>query len=245
MLNASSDVALFHAKFGAPTRSSPAFPVDERVRLRVSLISEEHDETFRAITNWDLVGVADGIADTCYVLIGTALEFGCGFDDSEIASILLPDNDAVPGFPDQFTVSACKQQIVLWMGNFVKALARRDMEETRAALYQLIANYLHLAFCFAIPIKNVWNEVQRSNMSKLEKTDHEDGCPLPASPKENPARCTCGAVIYRPDGKILKGSHYSPAAIKEILIAAGWKSADQIFDEKGVPDLGNGTMANG
>jgi predicted HAD superfamily Cof-like phosphohydrolase len=71
------DVAEFHRACDVPTKFVPAFPPDERVDLRASLVNEEvNKELLVAIENRDMVGVADGIADSIYVLIGMALEFG-------------------------------------------------------------------------------------------------------------------------------------------------------------------------
>jgi|ERR1700677_686931 len=44
--------------------------------LRMKLIYEETQELFEAIVNDNIVGVADGIADLLYVVIGTAIAYG-------------------------------------------------------------------------------------------------------------------------------------------------------------------------
>ncbi len=48
----------------------------DRKQLRIALISEEVQETLEAIVRDDLIEVADGIADSIVVLVGTALEYG-------------------------------------------------------------------------------------------------------------------------------------------------------------------------
>lgn len=76
MLKIVRDITEFHAAGEVPGRDEPGFPSADRVELRKKLISEEVGETLSAIDAGDLVEVADGIADSIVVLVGTALEFG-------------------------------------------------------------------------------------------------------------------------------------------------------------------------
>jgi len=76
MLKIVRDITEFHAAGEVPGRASAGFPSADRVELRKKLISEEVGETLTAIDEGDLVEVADGIADSIVVLVGTALEFG-------------------------------------------------------------------------------------------------------------------------------------------------------------------------
>ncbi len=69
-------VAEFHKAFGVPIATTPKLIPTDRALLRASLNREECHETDCAIVNQDLVEIADGIADTIYVLIGAAIEFG-------------------------------------------------------------------------------------------------------------------------------------------------------------------------
>jgi len=70
----------WHAKFGVPILSAPAFPGEERAKLRVKLICEEAEEFIEAIEKGDIVGVAGELADLMYVVIGAALEWGIPVD---------------------------------------------------------------------------------------------------------------------------------------------------------------------
>lgn len=70
------DVRAFHAKFGVPDLPTPSELDEDRRNLRRALILEESIETSEAIERAELVQIADGIADTIYVCIGAALEFG-------------------------------------------------------------------------------------------------------------------------------------------------------------------------
>lgn len=75
-LNILNQVAEFHKTFKAPILNPPQIPSKERCDLRVSLLDEELKELQEAITNNDLVEIADALCDLQYVLIGAVLEFG-------------------------------------------------------------------------------------------------------------------------------------------------------------------------
>lgn len=91
--HAINDVAMFHIACDIPVLSTPTIPSYQRIKLRRKLIDEESGETCCALekleahmdgtvtlTTSDLddamVEIADGLADTIYVCIGAALEFG-------------------------------------------------------------------------------------------------------------------------------------------------------------------------
>lgn len=76
MLRVEHDVRRFHAAGEVPSLTEPGFPDKDRIELRKSLIREEVGETLNAIDRRDIIEVADGIADSIVVLVGTALEFG-------------------------------------------------------------------------------------------------------------------------------------------------------------------------
>lgn len=67
----------FHRKFGCHVENKPTAQPEHIRSLRKRLIEEEViKETFTAIDNNDLPGIADGIVDSIYVLIGTAVSYG-------------------------------------------------------------------------------------------------------------------------------------------------------------------------
>lgn len=73
-----NDVAAFHDTFNLPIEPQPVIPAPKRCELRVSLLQEELDELKQAISDGDLVEVADALSDLQYVLSGAVLEFGLG-----------------------------------------------------------------------------------------------------------------------------------------------------------------------
>lgn len=73
-----SAVAEFHQTFKHPILDHPTIPDEKRCKLRVSLIVEELNELQEAITDRDIVEIADALCDIQYVLSGAVLEFGLG-----------------------------------------------------------------------------------------------------------------------------------------------------------------------
>jgi predicted HAD superfamily Cof-like phosphohydrolase len=82
-MNYLSKVSEFHKTFDAPILENPQIPSEERTNLRVSLLQEELNELKQAISDGDLVEIADAFCDIQYVLSGAILEFGMGnvFDE--------------------------------------------------------------------------------------------------------------------------------------------------------------------
>ena len=79
MLEAYNDVLAFHRAVDNPIEVTPRIPHKERIYLRARLIHEEVNEELLPLLEMrssDLVAIADAIADSMYVLIGTALEYG-------------------------------------------------------------------------------------------------------------------------------------------------------------------------
>lgn len=66
-------------------------------------------------------------------------------------------------------------------------------KEMADLIYVVIGSALE----YGIPLDEAWNEVQRSNMSKMDPET--------------------GKAIKRDDGKVLKGPNYSPADIQSII----------------------------
>ncbi len=71
-------VSRFHKTFDLPILSQPVIPSADRCKLRINLLREELQELEDAITDNDLVEVADALCDIQYVLSGAILEFGIG-----------------------------------------------------------------------------------------------------------------------------------------------------------------------
>lgn len=90
-------VKQFMTTFGQEVKSSPEFPDEKTVDLRLELIREEFNELQDAIDASDIVEVADALTDLLYVIYGAGAAFGIDLDacyeevhDSNMSK-LMPD----------------------------------------------------------------------------------------------------------------------------------------------------------
>lgn len=70
----------WHEYFGVPVNSTPTFPDDRTVTTRLVMLDEEVAELKDAISQKDLVAVADAIGDILFITYGAADEFGMDAD---------------------------------------------------------------------------------------------------------------------------------------------------------------------
>jgi len=70
------DIIDFHRVFEHYIGSRPSIPPEPTQILRIRLIKEEVRETIDALKDGDLTEIADGIADSIVVLLGTAISYG-------------------------------------------------------------------------------------------------------------------------------------------------------------------------
>lgn len=84
----------------------------------------------------------------------------------------------------------------------LKAMDSGDLVEIADGLADIMYVVIGTAHHYGIPLAAVWNEVQRSNMTKPDPTT--------------------GKALKRDDGKILKGPWFSPADIGKVLLVNGW-----------------------
>lgn len=87
----------FMKTFGQEVKSSPEFPSEDLIGLRLDLIEEEFDELKDAIEERNVVEVADALTDLLYVIYGAGAAFGIDLDacfkevHSSNMSKLMPD----------------------------------------------------------------------------------------------------------------------------------------------------------
>ena len=75
------DVAAFHRACDVPVVAKPTLAQPERMFLRVNLIEEEvNHELVPALYSGNMTDIADALADSIYVIVGTALEYGIPLD---------------------------------------------------------------------------------------------------------------------------------------------------------------------
>ena len=73
-------VGVFMKTFGQEVKNKPSFSTEKINQLRISLIQEELDELKEAMTNNDLLEVADALTDLLYVTYGAGHAFGIDLD---------------------------------------------------------------------------------------------------------------------------------------------------------------------
>ena len=73
-------VGLFMKTFGQEVKTSSGLSSEKINSLRISLISEELDELKKAISDKDIVEVADALTDILYVTYGAGHAFGINLD---------------------------------------------------------------------------------------------------------------------------------------------------------------------
>jgi len=101
-----------------------------------------------------------------------------------------------PDFPDEARVVLRINLVAEEVSELFAAVRNKDIVEVADALADLLYVTYGMAHEFGIPIDEVFEEVQSSNMSKLGG----DGKP-----------------IYREDGKVLKGPNFRPPEIEGVL----------------------------
>jgi NTP pyrophosphatase (non-canonical NTP hydrolase) len=102
----------------------------------------------------------------------------------------------VPHIPSKKDKELREALIIEEVGETLNALKYDDLVELADGITDSIVVLLGTAVTYGIDIRPIWDEVHRSNMSKI------------------------GGLI-REDGKLLKPSSYSPPNIKDILLQQG------------------------
>lgn len=192
-----AQVREFMAAFGQPLRDLPVTEwnqMPEQTRqLAVNLLSEEYLELYAAVEAADPVETADAIGDSLYVAMWALNAFGYTVLQVPQGGNRLGKNPGDIGMPWGPGVE--------WF-NYVFDPANPNnrsnpQDHLPLALGEYIASLAKLTGVFEYPIIGLFNEIHRSNMSKLGA----DGKP-----------------VYREsDRKVLKGPGYSKPDIAGVL----------------------------
>ena len=93
-------VGLFMKTFGQEVKNNSGLSSEKINSLRISLISEELDELKKAISDNDIVEVADALTDILYVTYGAGHAFGINldkcFDEVQQSNMSKLGNDGKP-----------------------------------------------------------------------------------------------------------------------------------------------------
>lgn len=205
----------FHLTYGQPVRITPHLDAPER-EMRVALIAEEVDELAEAVDTDDFIEVVDALADILYVAYGAAITHGINLDHllevedntspapiiQSYLNIKLAHTQKTPYLNKTIlkdTVNSLREALE----TYETAGKNQDLTAFKTALVKIVELCYVGALLCNVDIDAILEEVQRSNLSKLD----ENGNP-----------------IRREDGKILKGANFFPPNIDRELKNQGWVS---------------------
>lgn len=101
------------------------------------------------------------------------------------------------GWPEDQRVQLRVDLINEEVRELLEAISQRNLADTADGMADLIYVVIGAAIEFGIPLPEIWNEVQRSNMAKIDPVT--------------------GTVNRRDDGKVLKPVGWAPPDIASIL----------------------------
>jgi predicted HAD superfamily Cof-like phosphohydrolase len=174
-------------------RTEPGWVAPADINLALRLIVEEREELATALREHDMIGVADGIADSLWVRAGLLLRLGLARDHIDL---LVP----APGKPTWENLPPAGIETVIeeleTVDRELKTAIRAGSLEGvdmlgHRGMYQLLS----LVVLLQLPLDRIWATVVESNFSKFVD----------------------GKVVRRADGKITKGPNFSPPDIASIL----------------------------
>jgi predicted HAD superfamily Cof-like phosphohydrolase len=191
-------VALFHDRFGHPNLIVTPAPLPlDRIKLRLILIEEEGvDELREGIENGDEIEIIDALIDTIYVSLGALVEMG--EDAGDLLSIEGSVADVHPAFLGESLITTARDSLSVTRVHLVlleKAFLRQDAGYAASILRVIIARALLALKHARIDPQPFFDEVQRSNMSKLGA----DGNPVLSRGPE---------LDGKPLDKVIKGPNY-------------------------------------
>lgn len=167
---------------------------DKQASLYMSLITEELiHELLKEFDNKNLVGIADGIVDSIVVIEGLANTLELSLDEIWKHVDIVTEHKTKL-LTDDFII----EQIIIKYSLLRSSYRTKNVNQIIEIMEAILVSLIRLAQTLEIPLQDVWDEVSRSNFSKVD----------PES----------GKLIKREDGKILKGAFYFPPDIKSILI---------------------------
>ena len=159
-------VKTFMETFGQEVKTKPSFSTNKINSLRYDLIKEELDELKVAMKSNDLLEVADALTDILYVTYGAGHAFGIDLDKC---------------FEEVQNSNMSK------LDELRVALENKDLLEVADALTDILYVAYGAGHAFGIDLDKCFEEVQNSNMSKLDENNKP---------------------IYNESGKVMKGLKY-------------------------------------
>ena len=117
-------VGLFMKTFGQEVKTNSSLSNEKINSLRISLISEELDELKKAISDNDIVEVADALTDILYVTYGAGHAFGIDldkcFDEVQRSNMSKLGEDGKPIYNEHGKVMKGPKYFQPNLGKFIK-----------------------------------------------------------------------------------------------------------------------------
>ena len=198
------NVGLFMRACGQPTSSFIRDPSPAEVDLRIRLIDEEVNiELIPALKKRDIVGIADGAADAIYVILGTALTYGerpdeCWWNTSMEHMFQKQSYKTLLSvrWHDRVSTAVNGGLLPLLRGK----LQNRRVSVLASTIQVSLAIISSAAMSHGIPMRQVWDEVQRTNVTKIQAD---------------------GKVLKNEFGKVMKPAGWTKPDIEGILRTYG------------------------
>ena len=190
MLFSYKDVRDFHLKFEVPMPSVPTLLNDEAYNFRLGFLQEERDEYIDSVQSGDFATAIDSLLDEVYVAVGTSLMMGVNpdqwediFMDSTFNQKIMWDIDWMTGHPlegprflsDELYNKAVKL-LQINLNSFVHNHYYGNIEGCTESMSQQVLLCHNIARHMGIGYaawKELWNDVQRANLSKVRATSAE------------------------------------------------------------------------
>jgi len=117
----------------------------------------------------------------------------------------------VPGFPDDFTTALRLRLIHEEVHELVEGIRNEDIVEVADALTDILYVVYGAGHAFGINLDKCFDEVQRSNMTKV----------MPD-----------GKVVKNAEGKVMKPETYEEPNLQEVLVGEGYFYGGKIYAHK-------------
>lgn len=169
----------------------------KQANLYFNLITEELiHETLKAFDRNDLVEIADGIADSIWVIEGFIITVVGQTSLDKIWSEILEQKRVVSSVNKELIFCDILYHYSQMRKSFQRVVCYKENVINLSSFSEILSCLVVFSKTLNIPLQEVWDEVARSNHSKISEN---------------------GKVIKNEFGKIQKPETFSPANIKFIL----------------------------
>lgn len=183
-LSGFQQVGIFHEVFGHPQNTVLQKDIlatnPKLVNFRLSLIDEEKNELKDACDQKNFIEAIDAIADTLFVTYGMCHAFGINYDEYQRTNEFRPvlyDSDNVPDIHifdknlNKLTNELLElEQLVVELKKFC---TENDMDNVIKVINCVVCQCYKISSLFRVNIDKCFEEVFRSNMTKVCATEEE------------------------------------------------------------------------